>query len=206
MEETKWAFFDADDVVEDVDAVIAARGSSRLAGQDVAKFRASCRSMLASNALGTAATAAYEHLLGAFQIDNVVVDDRRAVLKAVGALASYACDAPATVGLTDAGATFAVKVATGVAVDGAALSDALYAVGADRARAPRPARSPSSCRRDGRRHRRRLGRRRRRRRARRAPGDRSAEIAWEPQNAPLAAYAHVASAAPRRSSTRTCAG
>jgi len=197
LEETKWAFFDADAVLEDVDAVIAARGSSRLAGQDVAKFRASCRSMLASNALGTAATAAYEHLLAAFQLDNVVVSDRRAVLKAVGALASYACDAPATVGLTDAGATFAVKVATGVAVDGGALSDALYALGADRAtRADARAFAEqmedamdagavaiSADDADA--------------VARGAhPTTASAEIAWEAQNAPLAAYAHIASVAP----------
>lgn len=207
-DETKWAFFDADEVVEDVDAVIAARGSSRLAGQDVAKFRASCRSMLASNALGAAATAAYEHLLAAFQIDNVVVDDRRAVLKAVGALAAYACDAPATVGLTDAGATFAVKIARGVAVDGAALSDALYAVGADRAtraEARAFAEQMEDAMDAG---------------AGAGPDDSgagaiaisaddadavargahpttaSAEIAWEAQNAPLAAYAHIASVAP----------
>ena len=132
VDETKWAFFDADDVTADVDAVIAARGSSRVAGQDVAKFRSACRAMLGSGALGVAAQQAYEHLLGALQVDNLVTTDREQVLRAVGRLAAHACDAPATVGLTDAGATFAMHVGVGVAVDGAALADALYAVGASR--------------------------------------------------------------------------
>ena len=130
--ETKWAFFDADDVTADVDAVIAARGSSRVAGQDVAKFRSACRAMLGSGALGVAAQQAYEHLLSALQVDNLVTTDRGQVLRAAGRLAAHACDAPATIGLTDAGATFAMHVGVGVAVDGAALSDALYAVGASR--------------------------------------------------------------------------
>jgi len=132
LEETKWAFFDADAVTADVDAVVGARGSSRVAGQDVAKFRSACRAMLGNSALGIAATQAYEHLLGALALDNLVTTDREQVLRAAGALAAYACDGPASVGLTVAGATFAVHVGTGVAVDGAALSDALYAVGASR--------------------------------------------------------------------------
>ena len=146
VDETKWAFFDADDVTADVDAVIAARGSSRVAGQDVAKFRSACRAMLGSGALGVAAQQAYEHLLGALQVDNLVTTDREQVLRAVGRLAAHACDAPATVGLTDAGATFAHARRRRRRGRRRALSDALYAVGASPRRARRRATLPGRWR------------------------------------------------------------
>ena len=51
----RWAFFDEQHVADDVDDVLLAKGSGRLGVSDVAKFRAACRSMVASNSAGPAA-------------------------------------------------------------------------------------------------------------------------------------------------------
>lgn len=130
--EKKWAFFDSDDVARDLNALIASRGAARLASTDLQKFRSACRSMLASNAFGAASEKAYAFLLDRLEVGNVDTSTAEAPLRALGALTSYACDAPSSVGLTDAGATFAVRVGVGVALTAEALADSMYAVGADR--------------------------------------------------------------------------
>jgi hypothetical protein len=130
--EKKWAFFDADDVTRDLSALIASRGAARLASTDLQKFRSACRSMLASNAFGPASERAYAFLLDRLEVSNVDTSTPEAPLRAIGALASYACDAPSSVGLTDSGATFAVRVGVGVALTADALSESMYAVGVDR--------------------------------------------------------------------------
>ena len=58
----KWAFYDAEDVERDVDNLVRAKGASRMATTDLGKFRASCRSMVASNSQGASAKQAYDLL------------------------------------------------------------------------------------------------------------------------------------------------
>jgi len=128
----KWAFFDEADVAWDVEDVILAKGNGRLGNSDLAKFRAACRAMVASNAQGPAGKLAYDHLsvLSAPGVDNSI----DAALASLGALASHACDAPAALGLDygSSGRGFAVRVGAGVEVPAAALREVLYAVGATR--------------------------------------------------------------------------
>lgn len=127
----KFAFYDEDDVSQDVEDVLLAGGSGRLAISDVTKFRAACRSMVVSNAAGAAATVAYEHLVaGLGTFDLTQISD---VFRAIGYLGSHFCDAPATVGLVYDSRSFAVKVGVGTTPSAAALAEALYAVGAERA-------------------------------------------------------------------------
>lgn len=128
--EEKFAFFDEDEVAQDVEDMLLAGGSGRLAISDVTKFRAACRSMVVSSAAGAAATVAYDYLmegLGAF--DLAQVPD---AFRAIGFLGSHFCDAPATVGLVYDARSFAVKVGVGTTPSAAALAEALYAVGAER--------------------------------------------------------------------------
>jgi len=128
----KWAFYDEQDVAWDVDDVILAKGSARLGGSDVAKFRAACRSMVASDAAGPAGKIAFDHLIALSAPTDATFE---AALASLGVLASHSCDAPLTLGLdfgTD-GRGFAVSVGAGVEVSGAALREVLYAVGAERA-------------------------------------------------------------------------
>ena len=46
--EQKWAFYDAEETERDVDNLVRAKGASRMATTDLGKFRASCRTMVAS--------------------------------------------------------------------------------------------------------------------------------------------------------------
>ena len=127
----KFAFYDEGDVSQDVEDVLLAGGSGRLAISDVTKFRAACRAMVVSNAAGAAATVAYEHLVaGLGTFDLTQISD---VFRAIGYLGSHFCDAPATVGLVYDSRSFAVKVGIGTTPSAAALSEALYAVGSERA-------------------------------------------------------------------------
>ena len=127
----KFAFYDEADVAQDVEDVLLAGGSGRLAISDVTKFRAACRSMVVSNAAGAAATVAYDHLVaGLGTFDLAQISD---VFRAIGYLGSHFCDAPATVGLVYDSTSFAVKVGIGTTPSAAALAEALYAVGAERA-------------------------------------------------------------------------
>ena len=128
--EEKFAFFDEDEVAQDVEDVLLAGGSGRLAISDVTKFRAACRSMVVSNAAGAAATVAYDYFvegLGAFDLTRI--DE---LFGALGFLGSHFCDAPATVGLVYDEQSFAVKVGIGTTPSADAVAEALYAVGADR--------------------------------------------------------------------------
>tara|TARA_B110001452_G_scaffold267100_1_gene275748 strand:- start:1332 stop:3488 length:2157 start_codon:yes stop_codon:yes gene_type:complete len=121
--EERWAFYDEPEVNEDIESVVRARGGGRLAGTDVSKFRAACRTMVASNAVGPAGELAYRFLL------DKLGDLSAAPLEAVGILASYACEAPAQVGLTSHGAGFAVYVSAGAVLSESEVDEILYAVG-----------------------------------------------------------------------------
>ena len=132
--EEKWAFFDEIDVADDVEDVVLAKGSGRLAVSDVTKFRAACRSMVASNAAGPAGQVAFEHL-DALVGTAMPLDSLDGALAAAGVLAGHYCDAPAALGL-DWGAngrSFAVRVSPGTEVAADALHEALYSVGVPRA-------------------------------------------------------------------------
>lgn len=125
----RWAFFDEQHVADDVDDVLLAKGSGRLGVSDVAKFRAACRSMVASNSAGPAAERAYLYLEAG--LDAIGAASLSGALKAVGYLASHFCDAPANPALTFDGDGYLVRLVEGVALDGAALREALYGAGAD---------------------------------------------------------------------------
>ena len=130
--EERFSFFDQRDLEDDVERVLLAGGSGRLAVSDVSKFRTACRSMIVADAAGPATTLAYEHLQRALaaNFDLTHIDD---LFRAVGFLASHFCDAPATVGLAYDAHAFAVGVDVGFAPHAAALNEALYAVGVARA-------------------------------------------------------------------------
>lgn len=133
--EEKFAFFDVDEVAQDIEDVLLAGGSGRLAISDVTKFRAACRSMVVSSAAGAAATVAYNYLVeGLSAFDLTQIPD---VFRAVGFLGSHFCDAPATVGLAYDAQSFAVKVGVGTTPSADAVAEALYAVGADRTKRTR---------------------------------------------------------------------
>lgn len=133
--EEKWAFFDEIDVADDVEDVVLAKGSGRLAVSDVTKFRAACRSMVAANAAGPAGQLAYEHLDALVGTAMPLDSSLDFALGAAGLLAGHYCDAPAALGLDwgAGGRSFAVRVSPGTEVGADALAEALYAVGAPRA-------------------------------------------------------------------------
>lgn len=131
--EELWAFFDEVDVSDDVEDVILAKGSGRLAVSDVSKFRAACRSMVASNAAGPAGQVAFEHLDGLLS-GAVTSSTLDSALAGVGLLAGHVCDTPATVGLDygSGNGAFAARVGAGAEVGTSALKEAMYSVGIDR--------------------------------------------------------------------------
>lgn len=136
--EERFSFFDDRDLADDVERVLLAGGTGRLAVSDVAKFRTACRAMIVANAAGPATTLAYEHLQRALDahFDLAHIDD---LFRAVGFLSSQFCDAHASVGLSYDANAFAVGVDVGFAPRAAALSEALYAVGVARATRERAA-------------------------------------------------------------------
>jgi hypothetical protein len=125
--EQKWAFFDAGDVERDVDNLVRAKGASRMAITDLGKFRASCRSMVASNSQGASAKQAYDLLFPMLNVASMGM-----ALESVGFLASHYCDTPALVGVGLNGATFTAKVLSGTVLSDQALKNAMYVVGEDR--------------------------------------------------------------------------
>lgn len=125
--EKKWAFYDAKGVERDVDNLVRAKGASRMAATDLGKFRASCRTMVASNSQGASAKAAYDLLLPEL---NVASLDK--ALETVGFLASHYCDTPALVGVGIEGDTFTAKVLGGTVLSDQSIKNALYVVGEDR--------------------------------------------------------------------------
>jgi hypothetical protein len=126
--EQKWAFYDAEATERDVDNLVRAKGASRMATTDLGKFRASCRSMVASNSQGASAKQAYDLLnpmLGATSLGLA--------LESVGFLASHYCDAPALVGVGLDDDTFTAKVLSGTVLSDRSLKNSMYVVGESRA-------------------------------------------------------------------------
>ena len=123
----KWAFFDNGATEEAIDDVIRAKGNARIATTDVAKFRSTCRTMVASNSAGSSAKQAYGLL--APQLD---ADALSSALESVGFLASHYCDAPALVGIGVRDNRFVAKASPGVLLDAQELRNALYVVGETR--------------------------------------------------------------------------
>lgn len=126
--EERWAFYDEQEVNDDIENVVKARGSGRLAGTDVAKFRTACRSMVASNAVGPAGELAFKFLIEKIGAVKSVND----ALRAIGVLASYACEAPAQIGLTNYGSGFAIYLSNGDVLSENEADEILYAVGASK--------------------------------------------------------------------------
>mgnify|MGYP002282251541 CR=1 FL=1 len=125
----KWAFFDEAETEAAVDELVRVKGSSRLAMNDVAKFRSTCRIMVSSNSAGAAASAAFNHLAPSLDTHTLHL-----ALESVGYLASHFCDAPAQVGIgTAASGQFLLQAAEGVVHAEEPLKTALYAVGEPRA-------------------------------------------------------------------------
>lgn len=124
---TRWAFFDEEDVVEDVSNLLLARGGSGIAKGDVGKFRVACRSMVQSNAAGAAAKIAYEHLTSGFGD----LSTKDGTLLAIGYLNSHFCDTPVSLAfsLVD---SFILNLTEGVEVAPSLLYNSLYAVGASK--------------------------------------------------------------------------
>ena len=123
----KWAFFDEAAVEADVEEVLLAKGTGRLAASDVSKFRTQCRTMITSDTTAVASQHAFEYLDGLIgSVANV-----NNALAALGMLSSHYCDAPASVGLTFGDSGFIVNVTDGVMLDGQVLRQALYGVGVD---------------------------------------------------------------------------
>lgn len=123
----KWAFFDEEDVEEDVEDVLLAKGSGRLGISDLGKFRTACRSMISSNSQGAAGKLEYDHLEAGIGTIGSYTD----ALRRVGYLSSYFCDGPAISGLAYTSIDgFLVNVSIGVELSGNALDEALYGVSA----------------------------------------------------------------------------
>lgn len=119
----KWAWFDAKETANDVDNVVRARGAARMAATDLGKFRASCRTMVASNSAGASAKQAYDLLVPGLNTDSLDT-----ALESVGFLASHYCDAPALVGVGIDYTDFIAKVLAGRVLSPQSLRNALYVV------------------------------------------------------------------------------
>jgi len=123
----KWAFFDEQAVADDVDDVLLARGSARIGGSDLSKFRAACKSMVVSNSAAAASRLAFDHLHA--QIHTITtVDD---ALRALGVLSSHFCDTPVNIGLSYDAVGFYSSVDSGTRLGADPLREALYGVGQD---------------------------------------------------------------------------
>ena len=130
FETVRWAFFDEGVVRAAVDDVFSAKSVASLAISNVLKFRSACRTMISTSSVGPASIEAYKMLMARLQ--NGQTSD--SLLEDVGALASFYCDAPAGVGLTLSGDKFAASVFNGAVLSSGLIDEALYVVGADRAR------------------------------------------------------------------------
>jgi hypothetical protein len=121
----KWAFFDEAATEDAIDELVRVKGSSRLAMNDVAKFRSSCRIMVSSNSAGAAASGAFKHLALGIETPTLT-----RALESIGYLASHYCDAPAQVGIGWSSSNqFALRAMEGVVHADEPLKTALYAVG-----------------------------------------------------------------------------
>ena len=110
-----------------MDNLVRAKGASRMAITDLGKFRASCRSMVASNSQGASAKQAYDLLFPMLSVASLGM-----ALESVGFLASHYCDTPALVGVGLDERTFTAKVLSGTVLSDQALKNAMYVVGEDR--------------------------------------------------------------------------
>ena len=124
----KWAFFDEAATENAIDELIRVKGSSRLATNDVAKFRSACRVMVSSNSAGAAASAAFNLLA-----PHIETPTLHLALESVGFLASHFCDAPAQVGIGVSSTQFLLQAVEGVVHAEEPLMTAMYAVGEPRA-------------------------------------------------------------------------
>ena len=120
--------FDAEDVERDVDNLVRAKGASRMAITDLGKFRASCRTMVASNSAGASAKQAYDLL---FPMLSVALAGRGARERRVPRVALLR-HARAR-GRGPRRATFTAKVLSGTCAGDQDLKNAMYVVGEDRA-------------------------------------------------------------------------
>ena len=125
--EQKWAFYDAEGTEHDVDNLVRAKGASRMATTDMGKFRASCRSMVASNSQGASAKQAYDLLYPELSVASLGM-----ALESIGFLASHYCDTPALVGVGLDDDSFTAKVLSGTVLSDRSLKNALYVVGESR--------------------------------------------------------------------------
>ena len=123
----KWAWFDAEATERDVDNLVRAKGASRMAATDLGKFRASCRTMVASNSAGASAKQAYDLLVPGLNVESLGM-----ALESVGFLASHYCDTPALVGVGTEDDRFTAKVLPGMVLSNQDLRNALYVVGESR--------------------------------------------------------------------------
>ena len=123
----KWAWFDADATERDVDNLVRAKGAARMAATDLGKFRASCRTMVASNSAGASAKQAYDLLVPKLDVSSLGM-----ALESVGFLASHYCDTPALVGVGIDDDAFTAKVLSGTVLREQDLKNAMYVVGEDR--------------------------------------------------------------------------
>ena len=128
--ETKWAFFDEDEVVADVDRAISARASARVAKSDLARFRSACRSMISSHSSAAAGELAYNFLSSKMK----PITSEAAGLRAIGALASFSCETPTQLALSASKRRngFALHVLEGGLLSDDEADSILYAVGASR--------------------------------------------------------------------------
>ena len=127
-DDKRWAFYDDGSTAEAVDDLIRAKGNARIATTDVAKFRATCRTMVTANSAGASAKQAYgilAPLLTAASLGDA--------LQTIGYLASHYCDTPALVGISVRDHTFVAKVSPGVLLQAQDLKNALFVAGESRA-------------------------------------------------------------------------
>jgi hypothetical protein len=123
----KWAFYDDGSTAEAVEDLIRAKGNAHIATTDVAKFRATCRTMVTANSAGASAKQAYGLLsprLVAASLDDA--------LETVGYLASHYCDGPALVGISERDNRFVARVVAGGLLSARDLRSALFVAGETR--------------------------------------------------------------------------
>lgn len=125
-----WAFSDTPEISSAIqNAAAKTYRSARLSSRAVGKFFSSCSTTVVSGSLAirASAVAAYAYLVAPLQS----LATTEGALKALGWLASHACDGPALVATTENGfGRFAAKIVRGSAFVPGELSRALYSVGA----------------------------------------------------------------------------
>ena len=116
------------DVERDVDNLVRAKGASRMAITDLGKFRASCRTMVASNSAGASAKQAYDLLFPMLSVALAGRGARERRLPRVALLRHARAR-----GRGPRRRTFTAKVLSGTVLSDQDLKNAMYVVGEDRA-------------------------------------------------------------------------